>query len=110
MMRIGAAAISIGLVTALLLPASGSSAQTAARSGMQQFAQAVVPDGPPVRRQRPLRRVPIYPRYQGEPEDVYPWYFPGENSVRECNATYVQEFRPSGTVIVPRMNCFWRPG
>jgi hypothetical protein len=110
MMRIGAAAISIGLVTALLLPASGSSAQTAARSGMQQFAQAVVPDGPPVRRQRPLRRVPIYPRYQPEPDGVYPRYFPGTNAVRDCTATYVQEFRPSGTVIVPRMNCFWRPG
>jgi len=22
----------------------------------------------------------------------------------------VQEFRPSGTVIVPRMHCFWRRG
>jgi hypothetical protein len=30
--------------------------------------------------------------------------------VRECNATYVQEYRPSGTVIVPRMNCYWRRG
>jgi hypothetical protein len=30
--------------------------------------------------------------------------------VRDCTATYVQEFRPSGTVIVPRMHCFWRQG
>ena len=34
----------------------------------------------------------------------------GRNAVRECNATYVQEYRPSGTVITPRMNCYWRPG
>ena len=32
----------------------------------------------------------------------------GPNSVRICNAHYVQEYRPSGTVIVPRMNCYWR--
>jgi hypothetical protein len=59
---------------------------------------------------RPLRRVPVYPRYQPEPDGVYPRYYPGPNAVRDCTATYVQEFRPSGTVIVPRMSCFWRPG
>ena len=58
---------------------------------------------PPAR--RPPRRVRIYPRYQAGPGEVDPWYFPGENAVRECNATYVQEYRPSGTVIVPRMSC-----
>jgi hypothetical protein len=41
---------------------------------------------------------------------VYPSYNPGPNAVRDCTATYVQEFRPSGTVIVPRMNCYWRRG
>jgi hypothetical protein len=108
MMRIGAAAIWIGLAGAFMLPASEASAQTAP-SGMR-LAQTFVPVEPPVYRQRPLRRVPIYPRYQPEPDGVYPRYFPGANAVRDCTATYVQEFRPSGTVIVPRMNCFWRPG
>lgn len=32
---------------------------------------------------------------------------PGPNSVRVCNAHYEQEYRPSGTVIVPRMQCYW---
>lgn len=32
---------------------------------------------------------------------------PGPNSVRICNAHYEQEYRPSGTVIVPRMQCYW---
>jgi hypothetical protein len=41
---------------------------------------------------------------------VYPRYDPGPNAVRVCNATYVQEFRPSGTVIVPRTTCVWRRG
>lgn len=62
-----------------------------------------------VEHRRPLKRVPIYRRDQFE-TDVYPRYNPGPNAVRECTATYVQEHRPSGTVITPRMNCFWRPG
>lgn len=33
--------------------------------------------------------------------------FPGPNSQRVCNARYVQEYRPSGTVIVPVVNCYW---
>ena len=57
---------------------------------------------------KPLRRVPIY-RHEWEP-DVYPRYNPGPNAVRDCTATYVQEYRPSGTVIMPRMNCYWRRG
>jgi hypothetical protein len=58
---------------------------------------------------RRLRRVPIYRPDYWEP-DVYPRYNPGPNAVRDCTATYVQEYRPSGTVITPRMNCYWRPG
>ena len=60
-------------------------------------------------RRRPLRRVPIYRQEEWAP-DVYPRYFPGPNAVRDCTAHYVQEYRPSGTVITPRMNCYWRPG
>jgi hypothetical protein len=55
------------------------------------------------------RRVPIY-RSEPWAPDVYPRYNPGPNAVRDCNAYYVQEYRPSGTVITPRMNCHWRRG
>lgn len=55
-------------------------------------------------RRRP--RVRIY--RSDDNRGVYPSYFPGANAVRDCSVRYVQEFRPSGTVIVPRMNCFWR--
>jgi hypothetical protein len=58
---------------------------------------------------RPPRRLRIYPRVAPS-DDVYPRFNPGPNAVRDCTATYVQEYRPSGTVIVPRMNCFWRRG
>ncbi len=83
-------------------PTAGSAqAQTAtqlAQSGDDVSAQT--------RRARPRVRI-----YRNEDErGVYPRYNPGPNAVRDCTAHLVQEFRPSGTVIVPRMNCFWRPG
>ena len=109
-MRIRTAAMS-GAFAGLLALATGAQAQTAVQG--VQVAQASQPPADdlysqPVR--RPPRRVPIYPRYQAEPEDVYPRYYPGPNAVRVCSATYVQEFRPSGTVIVPHMTCVWRRG
>ena len=71
-------------------------------------AQAAITDFSAQNR-RPLRRVPIYRQDEWAP-DVYPRYNPGPNAVRDCSAHYVQEYRPSGTVITPRMNCVWRPG
>jgi hypothetical protein len=32
---------------------------------------------------------------------------PGPNSVRICSSYYEYEYRVSGTVIVPRENCYW---
>jgi hypothetical protein len=99
-----AAIISAVFAGYLLLPAAGASAQTAPQ-GMR-LAQAA-PEAP-VARRRPPTRLRVYPR--GDSDGVYPRYYPGRNAVRDCTATYVQEYRPSGTVIVPRMNCYWRPG
>ena len=107
MMTVALLAASAGL----FLP-QGAQAQSAP-SGMRtaQLSQPMATELSSQRRvRRPLRRVFIYPRYEGEPDDVYPRYFPGRNAVRDCTATYVQEYRPSGTVIVPHMNCYWRPG
>jgi len=110
MNRIGTTAIWVAFVGIFSLPAAGAGVPTAP-SGMQaaQASQPVATDVSGQRR-RPLRRLPIYPRYQLEPDGVYPRYFPGRNAVRDCTATYVQEYRPSGTVIVPRVSCFWRRG
>jgi hypothetical protein len=112
MMRIGSAAIWAAFAGALSLSAVAASAQTA--SSETRMAQASPPADvqPSVqhRIRRPPRRVPIYPQYQPEPDGVYPRYYPGPNAVRDCTATYVQEYRPSGTVIVPRMSCVWRRG
>jgi hypothetical protein len=90
------------------LPATGARAQTV------PTVSQVVPASPPTvtdvsAQRRRLRRVPIYREDHWQP-DIIPRYNPGPNAVRDCTATYVQEYRPSGTVITPRMNCYWRPG
>jgi len=108
MMRIRTAALWVAFAGALALPGTGANAQSAPQGVRVAQAQPVVT--PTQRRVRPPTRLRVYPNYEPGPDGVYPRYFPGPNAVRECNATYVQEYRPSGTVIVPRMSCFWRPG
>ena len=71
------------------------------------IAAWVSPEAPALRR-RPPTRLRVYPR--GQSDGIDPRYYPGRNAVRDCTATYVQEFRPSGTVIVPHMSCYWRRG
>ena len=113
-MRIRTAAIAVfaGFVSLLVvsLLAAGAQAQTSLGTRVAQASQPAADDPTASAVRRPSKRIRIYPRYQAEPDGVYPRYFPGQNAVRECNATYVQEYRPSGTVIVPRMNCYWRRG
>jgi hypothetical protein len=31
----------------------------------------------------------------------------GPNAYRECASWYEEEFRPSGTVVVPKIRCWW---
>ena len=89
---------------------SGSTVQAQTAGSGVRIAQAATQDASDTSApRRRLRRVPIYRSNHWEP-DVIPRYNPGPNAVRECTATYVQEYRPSGTVITPRMNCYWRPG
>lgn len=66
-------------------------------------------------RSRPPTQLRVTPRrYRYEGNSPYPratnFGYPGPGAYRECVARYVQEYRPSGTVIVPRMNCWWVGG
>jgi hypothetical protein len=106
MMRIGTAALLASLAGVVLLPVAGAGAQTAPQG--VRLAQATPAPETYVPRRRPPARLRVYPH--GEPDGVYPRYYPGRNAVRECSVAYVQEYRPSGTVIVPRTSCHWRPG
>ncbi|MEW6641336.1 MAG: hypothetical protein AB1586_12595 [Pseudomonadota bacterium] len=86
----GGVALLIGLLT--LGPAS---AQSAVRDeGMSAPSSEVAP---PARRRGPTR-LRVYRTS------------PGPNAVRQCEAHYEQEHRVAGTVIVPRMHCWWQPG
>src|SRR5258706_2869600 len=112
-MRVSTWAIWAAFAGIFVLSAAGTRAQTAP-PGMRtvQPSQPVATEASAQRRvRRPTTRLRVYPQYQYDwVPDVYPRYNPGPNAVRDCNATYVQEFRPSGTVIMPRMSSVWRPG
>jgi hypothetical protein len=105
MKRIGAAAMLVAFVL-VASPAEHAAAQSAS-SGMR-LAQAAPEDARlPRRVYRPASRLRVTPYEQ---PGVIPYYYPGPNAVRVCNAHYVQEYRPSGPVIVPRMSCVWTRG
>lgn len=109
MMWVRTAALSVALAGVVSLPVTAVNAQTApAGARVAQATQPFTTEAPARRRVRPPTRLRVYPNY--EPDGVYPRYNPGPDAVRECNATYVQEYRPSGTVIVPHMSCYWRRG
>lgn len=99
--------VAIGLAGAALLPTQAQAQTFAPSPQASSSAQLKSSDVSAQSRQR-RPRVRIY--REDDDRGVYPSYNPGPNAVRDCTATYVQEFRPSGTVIVSRMNCYWRRG
>jgi hypothetical protein len=75
---------------ACFVVATPAAAQSAGhKAGARATQELAAQSSPP--------RVTIYPRRQQL----------SAKSVRNCRAQYVQEYRPSGTVIVPRMQCWW---
>ena len=66
----------------------------------------------PARPRPRIRVTPAYPyRLYSTPYPTpYPYEYPGPGHVRECASWLAQEVRPSGTVIVPRMRCWWQTG
>lgn len=48
-------------------------------------------------------------RVRGTPLRVYRRAL-SPNAVRACDSWYALEYRPSGTVLVPRMSCRWVDG
>jgi hypothetical protein len=106
-MRIHLVAIGIAVVATLPM-AIDAQAQTAPPS--PRLAQTALPTASDMSAQTRQRRPRVRIYREDDDRGVYPHFNPGPNAVRDCTATYVQEFRPSGTVIVPRMNCFWRRG
>src|SRR3569623_1183862 len=84
----GTAAAEPGMPTAYR---AATAAASAAGGRIEEFSA----QSRETRHRRP-RRVRIY-----TPRE------PGPNSVRSCHSYYEYEHRLSGTVIVPRQNCYW---
>src|SRR5712691_7141073 len=106
-------AVAAGLVALGLAAADDARAQTAAADRSTDAALSARAQAPSRPRVRPRIRVtPLYP-YRVTPTDYptpYAIEYPGPGAVRQCRAWLAQEFRPSGTVIVPRMSCWWVRG
>jgi hypothetical protein len=108
-MRMKLAVIGLGAAISAVSMGAPAQAQTSSASTLQVIAPAVS-ETQPAPRPRGRPRVRIYQAPQRDDRGVYPSYNPGPDAVRDCTATYVEEHRPSGTVITPRMHCFWRRG
>jgi|RhiMetdeSRZDD1v2_1073273.scaffolds.fasta_scaffold438943_2 hypothetical protein len=100
---------SLAILAGLVLASITYTADADVRAGSGSPAQAGAAatstgvDLSSQRRVRPLRaptRIRVTPLYR----------YPGPNAVRQCTSWLAQEWRPSGTVIVPRMQCWWEPG
>ena len=67
-------------------------------------------------RRRPPPQIRVTPRsypyrtFHSFYPPPYPYEYPGPNGVRKCVDWYVTEYRPSGTVVTPRMRCRWVQG
>ncbi|HEX7792011.1 MAG TPA: hypothetical protein VF467_15960 [Afipia sp.] len=97
-------AILLGFAAGLMAAAGPAHAQSATKAGAvtAPAAHGLTMEEFSAQSRKVLRRAPSRVRiYRGSS-------YPGPNSQRVCNAHYEQEYRPSGTVIVPRMNCYWR--
>ena len=97
MRRITATAFMTTIVLALVgfVPASGGIARAAAEAAKAGPASDVSAQQ---RTRRAPSRIRVFPSS------------PGPNAVRQCRFWLAQEFRPSGTVIVPRQRCWWEQG
>jgi hypothetical protein len=87
----------VGAVMAVLLGGLGceltaASAAETAPAAFDASAQA---------RRRPPTRIIVTPRR---------YSYPGPGAMRHCTSWLEPDYRPSGTVIMPRMRCWWVSG
>ena len=98
----------LGLAAAVPAAAqTGPGAASKRAVATEAFAQS-----PPARARTRIRVTPAYP-YRTFSTDYpvpYKYEYPGPGAVRQCASWLRPEYRLSGTVIVPKMQCWWEPG
>jgi hypothetical protein len=99
--------INSALVTAAMLTCAGLAPScptpaAAQNSSLEEKAPPALPNEAPApkHKHRPVR-IRVHPLAQS---------YPGPDAVRQCTSWLATEYRPSGTVIVPRMHCWWERG
>ena len=110
------AALAVIAIMVLLLGVAPGQASPAARevsAATQEATQEISAQSRTYR--RPRTQLRVYPRYPRRNfHALYPLpyaiEYPGPFAVRQCVSRLVQEPRPSGTVVVPRMRCWWARG
>ena len=100
-MKVIGSLVAVVVVAGAALSSSPGQAEDRTATQLKRAAGPIPTEWSAQRRKR-ARGTPIY---------VYgrSGYLP-PTAKRACNAWYEQEFRPSGTVIVPRMRCYWVNG
>lgn len=89
-----------GALTAVLLGGLGCEL-TSASAAEVSAVQATTLDASAQARRRAPARIIVTPRR---------YSYPGPGAVRQCTSWLEPDYRPSGTVIVPRMRCWWVAG
>src|SRR5215212_1277484 len=102
MRKLALAILTGGALAAAGLAVNSPAAAQSAGVGAAERANAAQPLEATAQQRR--RRAPTQLRIYRDRAYLPP------NAVRACDAWYEQEFRPSGTVIVPRMRCRWVAG
>lgn len=98
----------IAALAGLLVGISPAAAETAQPSpGAQTATDFSAQSRPRARTRIRVQKYYPYRRWNALYPLTYDIEYPGPNARRDCSVRYVQEYRPSGTVIVPRMNCWW---
>jgi hypothetical protein len=116
MLRINARRIAtIAVMACIGALALGPPAEAQSRRNPVATAEPepLVENEAPRRRARPRVRVqPLYPYRTFHTTFPLPYdiEYPGPGAKRYCTSRLVTEHRLSGTVIVPRMRCWWARG
>lgn len=99
-------------VLGLGAPTSATAQTAPGTAGKRAGATEFLAQYTPPRARTRIRVTPAYP-YRTFSTDYpvpYRYEYPGPGFVRQCASWLRPEYRLSGTVIVPKMQCWWEPG